>query len=261
MHCSRIKSSSGDTAHEMNEESNRLAGVRALIFDLDGTLIDSKTDLAISVNATLGYLGRRPLQDETIYSYVGQGAPALIRRALGEGIPAPEVARGLEFFLDFYNRHKLDNTRLYPGIREALRKLADGTTPPERVLAVLTNKPVRPSRQILEGLGLLPHFRFVYGGNSFENKKPDPVGVYSILEDTRIPPSAAMMVGDSDVDIQTGLNAGVWTCGVTYGFGTLNLETNPPDLLIDSLPQLAEVLWQERSAPSWEELDSPGGLA
>ena len=224
--------------------------IRLLIMDLDGTLIDSKSDLSNSVNATLRYLGRKPLEDEKIYSYVGQGAPALIRRALGDGFSTAEVARGLEFFLDYYNKHKLDHTRPYPGIPEALRKLANGAVCPERVLAVLTNKPVRPSRQILEGLGLLTYFRFVYGGNSFENKKPDPVGVYRILEDTAIPPSAAMMVGDSDVDIQTGMNAGIWTCGVTYGFGNLNLETNPPDLLIEKFAQLADVLGEDSFASS-----------
>ena len=148
----------------------------------------------------------------------------------------------MEFFLDYYNQHKLDNTRAYPGAAETIRKFANGASQPERILAILTNKPVRPSRQILEGLGLLSHFRFVYGGNSFETKKPDPVGLHSILEGTGIPCSEAMMVGDSDVDIQTGLNAGVWTCGVTYGFGTLNPAVNPPDLLVDSLSELAEVL-------------------
>jgi len=216
--------------------------IRLLIFDLDGTLIDSKLDLAISVNATLKYLGRPPLDEQTIYSYVGRGAPALISQALGEGIPTLEVARGLEYFLDYYNQHKLDNTKLYPGTREVLSKLTEGTAPSERVLAVLTNKPVRTSRAILEGLGLTVFFRFIYGGNSFENKKPDPVGVNSILEDTGIPRPETMMVGDSDVDIQTGLNAGVWTCGVTYGFGTLSPKINPPDLLVDSLTELAEQL-------------------
>ena len=216
--------------------------IRLLIFDLDGTLIDSKTDLANSVNATLRYLGRPPLEDETIYSYVGQGAPALISKALGSGIPESEVARGLEFFLSYYRQHKLDNTTLYPGAKETLEKLTNGAASPDRILGVLTNKPVNPSRDILRGLGLLPLFRFVYGGNSFETKKPDPAGLYSILEDTGIPCTAAMMVGDSDVDIQTGLNAGVWTCAVTYGFGTLNPAINPPDLLVDSLSELADVL-------------------
>ncbi len=216
--------------------------IRLLIFDLDGTLIDSKTDLALSVNATLRFLGRRPVQDETISSYVGQGAPALIGRAIGEGVRPEEIERGLLFFLDYYRRHKLDHTGLYPGTLETLERLTDGRARERRTLAVLTNKPVRVSREILAELNLMRFFRFVYGGNSFDSKKPDPAGVLSLLEDTGSPPAAAMMVGDSDVDIQTGLNAGVWTCGVTYGFGTLNLETNPPDLLVHSLPALAKAI-------------------
>ena len=222
--------------------------IRLLIFDLDGTLIDSKADLANSVNATLRYLGREPLEDETIFSYVGQGAPALIRRAVGEDYRASEVAQGLEFFLNYYNHHNLDHTRLYPGVREFLPRIAAGADRAGRVMAVLTNKPVYPSRLIIQGLGLSSLFRFVYGGNSFDTKKPDPAGLNSILDDTGIPPSAAMMVGDSDVDIQTGLNAGVWTCGVTYGFGTINRETNPPDAVVDNFSQLADLLGQESTA-------------
>jgi len=222
--------------------------IRLLIFDLDGTLIDSKADLAHSVNATLVHLGRESLNYGTICSYVGRGAPTLISQALGSGVPASEVALGLEYFLDYYNKHKLDNTQAYPSAREALHKLARNTGSGERVLAVLTNKPVRPSREILDGLGMSSHFRFIYGGNSFESKKPHPVGVHSILQETGISPAAAMMVGDSDVDILTGVNAGIWTCGITHGFGTLDLETNPPDLLVHSLSELAEVMIEE-SAP------------
>ena len=214
--------------------------IRLLILDLDGTLIDSKTDLALSVNATLRHLGRRPLDDETIYSYVGQGAEALIARAIGDGVTMDEVSRGLYFFLDYYRRHKLDNTTLYPGVRESLARLANGAE--NRILAILTNKPVRVSREILDELDLLPLFGFVYGGNSFENKKPDPVGVHALLRETGVTPREAMIVGDSDVDIVTGTKGGIWTCGVTYGFGTLALDSNPPDLVVDSLPELADAL-------------------
>ena len=100
--------------------------IRLLIFDLDGTLIDSKTDLALSVNATLRHLGRPPLDDETISSYVGQGAEALIGRAIGDGVTRQEVARGLEFFIRYYGQHKLDHTTLYPGVRGSLDRLARG---------------------------------------------------------------------------------------------------------------------------------------
>ena len=218
------------------------SAIRLLIFDLDGTLIDSKVDLAVSVNAALRHMGRPPLDDQTIYRYVGEGAQALIGRALGEGVTEAEIQQGLEFFLTYYRHHKLDNTTLYPGVREALPLLANGNGCDQRVLAVLTNKPVHPSRDILRQMGLLSLFHCVYGGNSFETKKPDPLGMHAILQETNFPPEAAMIVGDSDVDVQTGKNAGVWTCGVTYGFGNLELDSNPPHLLVHSFPELAEIL-------------------
>ena len=216
--------------------------IQLLIFDLDGTLIDSETDLVLSVNATLAYLGRQPIGHELIKSFVGRGAEALIAQALGRGISRDDVSRGLDYFISYYSQHKLDNTTLYPGVREALHKIANGARSPERVMGVLTNKPVYPSREILQGLGLGPLFRFIYGGNSFDTKKPDPEGLNYILEQTGIEPAAAMMVGDSDVDILTGINAGVWTCAVTHGFGTLSLDATPPDLVVNSLLELARVL-------------------
>lgn len=216
--------------------------IRLLIFDLDGTLIDSKTDLALSVNATLRHLGRPPLDNETIYSYVGQGAEALIGRAVGDGVTRAEMERGLRFFIRYYGQHKLDHTTLYPGVREGLERLANGHAGQQRVMAVLTNKPVYPSQGIIDGLEMGHLFRFVYGGNSFESKKPDPAGVHALLRDTGAAPQEAMIVGDSDVDIVTGVRAGVWTCGVTYGFGTLQLDANPPDLVVNSFPELADSL-------------------
>ncbi len=225
--------------------------IRLVIFDLDGTLVDSAADLRLSVNATLHHMGRRPLDEETIYSYVGKGAPLLIRRALGEGTSDEEAARGLRFFLRYYWDHKLDNTTLYPGARKTLEWLANGAVPRRRVLGVLTNKPANVSRDMLEDLDLMHLFRFVYGGDSFANKKPHPEGVESILADTGIPASEAIIVGDSDVDIAAGANAGIWTCGVTYGFGDLRLKGNPPDLVVHKLPELAEVLQVEN--PSSKE--------
>ncbi|MBI3933693.1 MAG: HAD hydrolase-like protein [Acidobacteria bacterium] len=217
-------------------------GIQLLIFDLDGTLIDSKLDLALSVNATLDHLGRQPLDEKIISSYVGQGAPTLIRKVVGEDASPEEIDRGLEFFLAYYREHKLDHTDLYPGTRETLERLANGRNGSPRTLAVLTNKPERISRAILAGVGVGEMFRFIYGGNTFETKKPDPYGLRTILENTGADSRAAMIVGDSDVDIQTGINAGVWTCGVTYGFGNLQVELNPPDLVIHSLPELAAAL-------------------
>ncbi|MEE8256687.1 MAG: HAD-IA family hydrolase [Acidobacteriota bacterium] len=218
--------------------------IRLLIFDLDGTLIDSKLDLALSVNHMSVEMGRGTLDHSTIFSYVGRGAPLLVRRVLG--VPSPEepvsdveVEKGLEIFLNYYRDHMLDNTVTYPGVREALDTLkAEGG----HTLAVLTNKPVRFSREILKGLGLSHHFVEVYGGNSFEVKKPDPVGIRKLLEDTGAGPRETMIVGDSDTDVLTGRNAGVWTCGVTYGFGSYTLPQAPPDFLLDNLRELPPLL-------------------
>ena len=216
----------------MQETSTRFSEVRALIFDLDGTLIDSKLDLALSVNATLAELGRKPLPHEQIFSYVGQGAPTLISRALGSDASEQDCLLGLEFFIKYYSAHKLDNTILYPGVRETLDALQG------MPMAVYTNKPVRVSRSIIEELGVASHFRSVYGGNSFERKKPDPMGVELILREFGAAPAQVMIVGDSEVDVQTARNAGTWICGVTYGFGSHRLAEYPPDLLVDNLTEL-----------------------
>jgi phosphoglycolate phosphatase len=195
-------------------------------------LIDSKLDLALAVNATLAELGREPLPHEQIFSYVGRGAPALIAQALGPGASEQDCMLGLEFFIKYYSAHKLDNTVLYPGVREALDALKG------MPMAVYTNKPVRVSRSIIQGLDLDGHFRFVYGGNSFERKKPDPMGVESILREFGAAPTQVMFVGDSEVDVQTARNSGTWVCGVTYGFGSHSFTEFPPDLVVDNLTEL-----------------------
>ena len=216
----------------MPNRNNRFSAVRVLIFDLDGTLIDSKLDLAHSINATLEHMGRAPLTHDKIFSFVGNGAPVLVRRALGEGVTDAEADAGLVYFLSYYRAHMLDNTVPYPGVREGLQLLEN------HPMAILTNKPVRFSQAILDGLGLAKYFRFVYGGNSFERKKPDPMGVETLLRDFGAAPQEAMMVGDSDVDVRTARNAGIWSCGVTYGLGSDGLRANPPDLMLDTLTDL-----------------------
>jgi phosphoglycolate phosphatase len=216
----------------MGEPRARFSEVRALIFDLDGTLIDSKLDLALAVNAVLAEMGRGPLPHSQIFGYIGQGAPNLIARALGEGATEEECRRALEFFFQYYSLHKLDNTVLYPGVRETLDALSG------MPMAVLTNKPVGASRGILQGLGLAEIFRIIYGGNSFERKKPDPMGVATILREFGAAPEQVMFVGDSEIDVQTARNAGTWICGVTYGFGSHRLAEFPPDLLVDNLTEL-----------------------
>jgi phosphoglycolate phosphatase len=222
----------GTAEDSMAGKISRFSEVRALIFDLDGTLIDSKLDLALAVNAVLAERGREPLPHEQIFGYIGQGAPNLIARSLGEGATDEECRRGLEFFFQYYSIHKLDNTSLYPGVRETLDALAG------MPMAVLTNKPVGASRGILQGLGVAETFQIIYGGNSFERKKPDPMGVETILREFGAAPSQVMFVGDSEIDVLTARNAGTWVCGVTYGFGSHRLAEFPPDLVVDNLTEL-----------------------
>jgi phosphoglycolate phosphatase len=209
-----------------------------LIFDLDGTLIDSKLDLAHAVNATRAHMTMSPLDHERVYSYVGNGAPVLIRRALGEQATEAEVQEALEFFLEYYREHYLDYTTLYPGVKEALDRLRGAG----KRLAVLTNKPVRISRAILDGLGVGGHFFQVYGGNSFDFKKPNPIGVLALMREAGVSARQTLMVGDSSVDIQTAVNAGIPSCGVTYGFQPETLADPAPDRMVDRMEELADWL-------------------
>jgi phosphoglycolate phosphatase len=221
--------------------------LRLLVFDLDGTLIDSRLDLIHSVNAMLRHIGRPELDGEVIASYVGDGAPALVRRALGNTDDEAALREALEYFLGYYRLHKLDHTTVYEGIPEVLAGLAEASDPlatngVQRQMAVLSNKPVNPSRQIVEALGLGDFFVRIYGGNSFTTKKPDPLGVRTILEETGVAAEEALIIGDSSVDVLTGRNAGLWTCGVTYGFAPHTLEEMPPDVLIEYPRELGELL-------------------
>jgi len=167
----------------------------------------------------------------------------LFQRALGPEASQEDCERGLAFFLSYYRQHMLDNTITYPGVREALAAL-EGMP-----MAVLTNKPVRFSQLILEGLDLARYFRYVYGGNSFHTKKPEPFGIETILRDFGTAPGQAMMVGDSEVDVQTARNAGAWACCVTYGLGSDRLADCPPDLLVESLTELVQHLDTNASKP------------
>jgi phosphoglycolate phosphatase len=206
--------------------------VKALVFDLDGTLIDSKTDLVNSVNATLREMKREALPTDLVASYVGAGAPVLIRRALGGNPCEEELKRALAFFLMQYEEHKLEHTHLYPGVAETLAELKS------LPMSVLTNKPVKISVRILEGLGVAQYFRSIYGGNSFQTKKPDALGARQILSEFKAAPHEAAMVGDSEVDVQTARNAGMPSVIVNFGFGTHDREAHPADLYVDRFEEL-----------------------
>jgi phosphoglycolate phosphatase len=213
----------------------KFSEVRALIFDLDGTLIDSKHDLIHSVNAMLRELKRPQLESETISGYIGHGAPQLVARAMGGSATEEELKHALQFFLGYYEYHKMDNTCAYPGVAETLERLR------HLPMAVLTNKPARISVRILKALGLEKYFRAIYGGNSFESKKPDPFGAITIARELAMGPQESMIVGDSEVDVQTARNAGMLAAAVNYGFGVHDREAHPADIYLERFTDLAKI--------------------
>jgi phosphoglycolate phosphatase len=215
-----------------------LSNVRALIFDLDGTLIDSERDLVDATNAMLRELGRPELPPATISSYIGHGAAKLCASALGPGATTDQQVEALQIFLRHYEAHKLDYTRAYPGVLEALKGFSQANIP----MAVLTNKPAQMSVQILEGLGIAQYFLVVYGGDSFAAKKPDPAGVHKILEQFKVAPAGTLFIGDSEVDVQTARNAGTIVVIVNHGFGQHDRAAHPADLYVDRLIELEPLL-------------------
>lgn len=216
--------------------------LRLLVFDLDGTLVNSKQDLAKSINGMLQHYHRPELPLEVIGSYIGDGAPMLVRRALGDPDDDAFFNEALRYFLDFYREHKLDHTYVYDGVKQALGQIRASANGRGLKMAVLTNKPVHPSRAIVEALGLAEFFTQVYGGNSFATKKPDPLGALTLMQEAGVEAAQACMIGDSSIDILTGRNAGMWTVGLTYGFAPHTLVEAPPDVLVDSPEELARVL-------------------
>jgi phosphoglycolate phosphatase len=208
--------------------------VALVVFDLDGTLVDSSRDLAAALNETLGRLrpGTPALSLEAVRSMIGDGALKLVERALRASGLSEAPREVLPVYFDCYRPRLLDQTHLYPGVLEALEALAS------RHLAVLTNKPGDFSRAILEGLGVARFFRRIYGGGDLPAKKPDPIGLQRLLAEAGATPFQAVMVGDSAIDVRTGRAAGVRTVGVRYGFDPEGLRREAPDLLVDDLREL-----------------------
>jgi len=221
------------TRHRRREA---LGPVEGFMFDLDGTLIDSQQDLINATNATLRELGRGELPAVTVSSFIGHGAAKLVSRALGPNATEREQSDALQIFLRRYEANKLDYTRAYAGVSEALEKLFP------MPMAVLTNKPLLPSRQILESLGLAKYFGKIYGGDSFATRKPDPLGARQILQEFAVLARDALFIGDSEVDVQTARNAGMLAATVNYGFGVHDRAKFPADLYLDRLTDLVPLL-------------------
>ena len=193
-----------------------------VVFDLDGTLVDSRRDLADSTNEMLAGYGAAPLETDEVTGMVGEGAKVLVARAIAAAGVAAPVDEALNRFRAAYDRRLLVYTRPYPGIPEVLAYARQHAS-----LAVLTNKPEAPSRRLLLGLGLAPAFTEVVGGDSGYPRKPDPAGLRHLMACTRHIPADTLLVGDSAIDVRTGNAAEVAVCGVRYGFGT----TVDPDAL------------------------------
>jgi phosphoglycolate phosphatase len=216
------------------------ASLRLIVFDLDGTLIDSRADLVASVNATLAHLGRHPLPGAVIASYIGDGVHMLVRRALGDPEHEEIVTQAVDFFLNYYRVHKLDHTYVYEGVLDTLAAIADAL--PSTKIAVLTNKPVRPSEEICAALRLAPHCFRIYGGNSFETKKPDPLGLETLMREAGVTPEQTLMIGDSEVDVLTARNVGAGVIGCRFGLAPHSLVDAPPDCLVDSPSEWLEAM-------------------
>ena len=210
-----------------------------IVFDLDGTLIDSRRDLADATNALLEDLGAAPLDVEAVARMVGEGAAILVRRALSASGLDPETPGTLDRFLVHYRQRLLVHTQPYEGISEALAEL--GRTFP---LAVLTNKPMAATMTILEGLKLSRFFRQVMGGDTAFGRKPDPSGLLELTRSAGATPATTVLVGDSPIDRETALRAGARICLVRYGFGFIfapeELSTN--ELIVDRPADLPRAL-------------------
>ncbi len=210
--------------------------LRLLVWDLDGTLVDSMEDIATSVNAVRNHHGMAPLPLGTVRSYVGSGARELIQKALDGRETA--LSEALAFFVAHYQEHLLDQTRAYPGIPELLETLhSQGLT-----MAVLTNKPLAHSEAILKGLHLDSPFLRICGGDSFPTRKPDPAGILTLLAELGIAPGEALMIGDSDNDTLTAHRAGMWSLGVTYGYAPESFAAAEPDVRVDEVCEIGQLL-------------------
>jgi phosphoglycolate phosphatase len=211
--------------------------LRVILFDLDGTLVDSRRDLANSVRRMQARYHAPLSSDEMVATFIGDGVNLLVTRAL-PGLAGEELARAVEHLKDYYREHCLEHTAMYPGVLDALQELK------EFKMAIVTNKPERISCRILEGLGLLDYFPVVIGGDTLKEKKPHPAPLLKALEQLGdFSSSEAVMVGDSSVDVQAARAAKMKVVGVLSNIGDQSaLRTSTPDFLLEDFSGLATLL-------------------
>ncbi len=206
--------------------------ISLFVYDFDGTLVDTFADIANSVNLALAEMNIQSLSRETIRRNIGSGVVNLMSRSL-EGSGCDDVEMAVSFFQKHYNNHLLDQTKLYPNGREVVEHFS------KKKNAILSNKPISFVEKILTELNFLSLFDSVLGGDSLSERKPNPMGLQLLMTNLNCPVKEVLMIGDSAIDIETGKNAGVITCGVTYGLGDpVSLHNSKPDYLIDNLSNL-----------------------
>ena len=218
---------------------------KVILFDLDGTLVDSAPDLALSLNHMLERLGRAPFEADTIRTWVGNGAQTLVKRGLSGSseicadLDDAEVERGLGIFLEFYANNLCVTTETYPGVSETLRNLkARGYR-----LVLVTNKPYAFIHPLLEGLGLSELFELYLGGDSLERRKPDPMPLLHVCESLGVAACECLMVGDSKNDIVAAKSAMMQSVGVTYGYNYGEaISDYAPECVVEEFAQLLECL-------------------
>ncbi len=205
---------------------------RLIVYDLDGTLVDTLGDIAQAANHMLGELGSPALAAGEIRRYVGSGVQELVQRCLKTDDSA-RVAQGVTLFRAYYTTHLVDHSRLYLGARAVLDHFR------ARRQAVITNKPNPHASDILRALGVADYFCEIVGGESAYPKKPDPSALLAIIKNERIPPPDTLLIGDSPIDIETGRNAGVFTVSVTHGFSDEDdIRRAAPDVIVRDFHEL-----------------------
>lgn len=207
-----------------------------VVFDLDGTLVETREDLAASVNYALEVSGLDGHPVETICHFVGDGALKLIQRAVGQDADQRLCEDVLRIFIEHYTEHCTDQSRPYPGVREIIPRLSP------LPLSVLTNKPSVPTGMILDRLNLAVNFSQIIGGDSEHGRKPDPAGLLSLVAEAVVSPGRTLLVGDTKVDVQTARNAGCKCAGAKYGFRPGDFNSHPPDYYLEEFQDLLEIV-------------------